>query len=70
MFDQMPQLSRLWRVGYAADPAIDILLDKSKIAQIKVSQLEKTIAELHAEIEIATLELNLLRQEYNLKAKG
>jgi hypothetical protein len=71
MFEQyQPQLARMWRVGYAADPAIDILLDKSRIAQIKVRQLEMVIQELQAQIDIAKLELNLLREEYKIKARG
>jgi hypothetical protein len=70
MFEQPPaQLARMWRIGYAADPAIDILLDKSRIAQIKVRQLESVIQELQAQIDIAKLELNLLREEYKLKAR-
>lgn len=65
MFEQMPtQLARLWKVGYAADPAIDILLDKSRIAQIKIRQLEMVIQDLQAQIELAQLELNLLHEEY------
>ena len=68
MFEQFqPQLSRMWRVGYAADPAIDILLDKSRIAQIKVRQLEMAIREMEGQIELAKLELNLLKEEYKIK---
>jgi hypothetical protein len=73
MFEQFqPQLSRMWRVGYAADPAIDILLDKSRIAQIKVRQLEMAIREMEGQIELAKLELNLLKEEYKIRgsAKG
>ncbi len=68
MFEQFqPQLARMWRVGYAADPAIDILLDKSRIAQIKVRQLEMAIREMEGQIELAKLELNLLKEEYKIK---
>jgi hypothetical protein len=69
MFEQFqPQfLSRMWRVGYAADPAIDVLLDKDAIARIRIRQLEQVIIQMEQQIELAKLEVELLREEYKLK---
>ena len=69
MFEQQSAaaLSRYWRVGYAADPAIDILLDKSKLAQLKVRQLEIVINELQTQMDMAKMEMNMLKEEYKLK---
>lgn len=62
-------LARFWRVGYAADPAIDVLLDKSKIAQIRVRQLDGIIYELKTQLEIAELEKGMLVEEYKVRTK-
>ncbi len=68
MSDQFPpQLARFWRVGYAADPAIDILLDKARLAQIKVRQLELTVKDLQAQIDLTNMEISALKEEYKLK---
>lgn len=66
MFEQMPPqfLNRFWRVGYAADPAIDVLLDKSKLAQIRIVQLEQVIVQLQQQIDLAKMEQSLLKEEY------
>ena len=68
MFEQMQPhfLSRLWRVGFAADPAIDVLLDKDAIARIRIRQLDQVITQLQQEIELAKMEQDLLREEYKL----
>ena len=65
-FDR-PQLSRLLRVGYAADPAIDMLLDKARLAQIKIRQLELGVRELEAQIELAQVEITQLQEQYDIK---
>jgi hypothetical protein len=62
-----PAEQRLLRIGYAADPAIDILLDKGKIAQIKVRQLDAVIRDLTAQLELAKLEQQMLKEEYKIK---
>ena len=62
-------LARFWRVGYAADPAIDVLLDKSKIAQIRVRQLDGVINELKSQLEIAELEKGMLVEEYKIRGR-
>ena len=69
MFEPMqPQFSnRFWKVGFAADPAIDVLLDKSKIAQLYIRQLDQIIGQLEQQIEFARMEQDLLKEEYKLK---
>ena len=69
MFEPMqPQfLNRFWKVGFAADPAIDVLLDKSKIAQLYIRQLDQIIGQLEQQIEFARMEQDLLKEEYKLK---
>ena len=69
MADELTSISRLWKVGYAADPAIDMLLDKSRIAQIRVRQLDAVIRDLEAHLEIAQLERKMLVAEYKLSVK-
>ena len=66
MFEQMPPqfLNRYWRVGYAADPAIDVLLDKSKLAQIRIAQLDQVITQLQQQIDLAKMEQGLLKEQY------
>jgi hypothetical protein len=68
MFD-LDRLSmmRPARLGYSADPAIDVLLDKSKIAEIRIKQLEQVVASLNQEIALAQLETKLLREQYSIK---
>lgn len=61
------QMARLVRVGYAADPAIDTLLDKSRIAQIRVRQLEMAVKELESQIELANMQISLLKEEYKIR---
>jgi hypothetical protein len=61
------QLAKYWKVGYAADPAIDILLDKSRIAQIKIRQLELVMRDLEAQLELAKMEIKMLQEEYKLR---
>jgi hypothetical protein len=63
---QPQYMSRMWRVGYAADPAIDLLLDKSRIAQIRIRQLDQIIVQLEQQVEIARMEMDLLKEEYKL----
>ncbi len=66
MFAEMPELLK-WRIGYAADPAIDILLDKSKIAQIKVRELDAKIDHLERDLEIAKMTRDALKEQYKIK---
>lgn len=61
------QLPFLWRVGWSADPSIDILLNKERMAQIKVHQLEMHIQDLQSQIQLAQLEVRMLKEEYKIK---
>jgi hypothetical protein len=58
------QLAQFWKSGYVSDPSIELLFDKSKIAQIKVKQLEMVIQGLEAELEIVKLRHKMLKEEY------
>ena len=60
-------LMRPPRLGYSADPAIDVLLDKSKIAEIRIKQLEQVVASLNQEIALAQLETRMLKEQYGIK---
>lgn len=66
MFAGIPEAIK-WKVGYAADPAIDILLDKSKLAQIRIRKLDMLIQELNQQIELLDMERDMLRNEYKVK---
>ncbi len=56
-----------WRIGYAADPAIDILLDKSLLAQLRVRKLDMAIGDLKSQMELLQLERGMLAKEYKIK---
>lgn len=58
------QLVKWLRLGYSADPGPELLLDKSKIAQIRVRQLEMVIKDMEAQLELTRMELGMLREEY------
>jgi len=66
MFERIPEAMK-WKVGYAADPAIDILLDKAKLAQIRIRKLDMLINELNQQIELLDMERDMLRNEYKIK---
>ena len=53
--------------GPVADPAPWYLLDKAKLAQLKIRQLDTAITELEKQIDFFKLEQDLLKQEYKLK---
>jgi hypothetical protein len=55
------------KIGYAADPAIEILLDKGKLAQIKIRKIDMAIKELQGGIELLTMQRDMLRKEYKLR---
>jgi hypothetical protein len=50
--------------GPVADPGPWQILDKDKLARIKVARLERYIDEINKEIEIITLERDLIKQQY------
>jgi hypothetical protein len=68
MFEQFQNqyLGNFWKVGFAADPAIHILLDKSRLAQIRIRQLDQMIVQLEQQIDLARMEQSLLKEEYKV----
>ena len=55
-------------LGLEGDPVPPIyLLDKAKVAQLQIHQLDTAIAELERQIEFVKLERDMLKQEYKLK---
>ncbi len=55
------------KINYAADPGIDILLDKSKIAQIKVKELDARIRELEMNLEVVKMTRDAIMEQYKIK---
>jgi len=53
--------------GPVADPAPWYLLDKAKLAQLKVRNIDGVIVELEKQIDSLKLERDLLKQEYKIK---
>ncbi|NVL90704.1 MAG: hypothetical protein HWN69_06895 [Desulfobacterales bacterium] len=43
------------------------LLDKTNLAQLKISRLDAAIADLEKQIELCKIERDLLKKEYRLK---
>jgi len=66
MFAERPELLK-WRLGYAADPAIEILFDKAKIAQIKIRELDAIIRDLEMNLEIAKTTRDAIKEQYKIK---
>ncbi|UCE73242.1 MAG: hypothetical protein JSV56_09420 [Methanomassiliicoccales archaeon] len=53
--------------GPIADPAPWHILDKVRVAKLKISKLDMAITELENQIEFLKLEKDLLKEEYNIK---
>lgn len=53
-------------LGYAADPAIEILLPKEMLARIKVKKIEMAINELQSAIKNLEMQREMLNKEYKL----
>lgn len=62
----IPELLK-WKVGYAADPAIEMLLDKGKIAEIKVKELDGTIRELEHNLEIVKTTRAAIAEQFKIR---
>ena len=60
-------VSQLSLRGPVADPATFWLLDKGKIARLKVHQLDMAIAELDKQKEFLKLQQSMLKQEYKIR---
>ncbi len=54
------------RLGYVADPGIEMLLDKHLVARIKVVQLETQIKLLEMQLEASKIALDALREQYKV----
>lgn len=65
MYTDRPEVA--WKVGYAADPSIETLLDKAVIAQITVRLLDVRIQELENLVDVAHLTRDALAEQYQIK---
>ena len=54
------------KLGYSADPAIEILLPKEMLAQIKIRKLDAAIQELQTNIEMLDMQRDMLRKQYRV----
>jgi len=64
--DELATLARILRPGWAGDPGPELLLDKARVAQIRVRQLDTVIQGLKAQLDIAQLEQKMLIEEYKI----
>ncbi len=53
--------------GPVADPGPSYLLDKAKLAQLKIRKIDVAITELEKQIELLKLERDLLKKEYKIR---
>ncbi len=53
------------KLGYAADPAIEILLPKEMLAQIKIRKIDMAIRELEANMEVLKMQKEMLAKQYH-----
>jgi hypothetical protein len=53
--------------GPIADPGPIFLLEKPKLAQLKIRHIDMAITELERQIDLLKFERDLLKKEYNLK---
>ncbi len=70
----MPRLSERQRAfelsqlaGITADPAPDLILDKIRLAKLKLEMLDQTIIELKNQIKIAETYRNMIKEQHNIK---
>lgn len=56
------------RLGYAADPAIEILLPKDMLAKIKIQKIDMAITQLESEMQLLKMQRDMLAKEYHQKA--
>ncbi len=54
-------------MGPVADPGPELMLDKPRLAQLKVRRLDQAIAGLQSQIEFHELERKLLMEEHGLE---
>lgn len=53
--------------GPVADPGPMLLLDKAKLAQIKIRQIDMVVMDLERQVEFLKLERDMLKEEYRIK---
>ncbi len=53
--------------GPVADPGPELLLDKARLAKLKVVKLEQVLLGLEKQMEAIQLERDLLKEEYKIK---
>ncbi len=54
------------KLGYVADPGIDMLLDKELIAKIRIREIEMQIKLLEMQLDTARLAADALREQYEI----
>ena len=55
------------QLGYAADPGIEMLLPKDKLAQIKLRKIDIAIQELKSAVEALSMQRDMLCEEYKIR---
>jgi transcription initiation factor IIF auxiliary subunit len=53
-------------LGYAADPAIEMLLPKDMLAQIKIRKIDSAIKEYQSAIDLLNMQRDMLAKEYKV----
>jgi hypothetical protein len=57
-----------WTIrGPVADPAPWYLLDKARLAQLRIRKIDAAVTELEKQIDYLKAEKNLLKEEYKIK---
>ena len=56
-----------YKLGLVADPAPEILLDKERLARLKVTILDTEVKELQNQMKIAEMYRDLLREQYKIR---
>lgn len=65
MFNQA--LVTHWRLGTVADPGPELLLDKAKLAKLRIKKVDFAIQELKQQIDILVMERDMLKRTYKIK---
>jgi len=66
MYPEMPELVK-WKVGYSADSGPELKIDPSKIAMIKVKELDARIRDLEMRLEILKMGRDAIKEQYKIK---
>lgn len=62
--------SLLARAGFAADPALEILLPKDLLARIKILKIDQEIRDLNQTRSLLKTQREMLAREYNIDVKA